>query len=96
MTVTTAPAPTPTATTTPVDQQQPAPTRGRGNSEEKRGENGKGPKPKRELTKAEIQQAEDMLIQQTDSALVLNKPVRAEDLLGAVRDRISAHRAAAA
>ena len=34
----------------------------------------KGPKPKRELTKAEIQQAEDMLIQQTDSALVLNKP----------------------
>ena len=34
----------------------------------------KGPKPKRELTKAEIQQAEDMLIQQTESALVLNKP----------------------
>ncbi|RPI59781.1 MAG: hybrid sensor histidine kinase/response regulator, partial [Lysobacterales bacterium] len=30
-----------------------------------------------------------------ENALVLNKPVRAEDLLGALRDRISAHRAAA-
>ena len=31
-----------------------------------------------------------------ENALVLNKPVRAEDLLGALRDQISAHRAAAA
>ena len=34
----------------------------------------KGPKPKRELTKAEIEQAEAMLITQTKSALVINKP----------------------
>lgn len=31
-----------------------------------------------------------------ENALVLNKPVRAEDLLGVLRDQISAHRAAAA
>jgi PAS domain S-box-containing protein len=31
-----------------------------------------------------------------ENALLLNKPVRAEDLLGAVRDQISAHRATAA
>jgi len=31
-----------------------------------------------------------------ENALVLNKPVRAEDLLGAVHDQISAYRATAA
>ncbi len=31
-----------------------------------------------------------------ENALLLNKPVRADDLLGAVRDQISAHRASAA
>ncbi|MGE5953251.1 MAG: RluA family pseudouridine synthase, partial [Qipengyuania vulgaris] len=34
----------------------------------------KTPKPKRELTKAEVEQAEAMLINQTKSALVINKP----------------------
>lgn len=31
-----------------------------------------------------------------ENAVLLNKPVRADNLLGAVRDQISAHRAAAA
>ena len=34
----------------------------------------KAPKPKRELTRAEIEQAEAMLIRQTRSSLVINKP----------------------